>query len=575
MNPEFDRRSRTYLIFRLLIILTGIGLVAFYQVSLGRTFGPNTFPYLYTLLGVYLALAVSLLVTYPRWKGSSSFLRFQVVGDFVLQSLLIWGTGGVLSIFSPLLFVTLVAATSVISARGAFILATIATVFLTGTTVASALGISPVGEASRVGTLTGGRSSTYLAAYLIGSVLALYTISGLGSRFSHGLRSIQSMQSEILENMAEGLIAVDRDGAVVQLNREARNLLGVPDRSSVRGGKLRLSDLFPSPELGELRAAFGQDQRRRFSTVLRTPDGVGRPVEVKISSVNGDPGEARYRIGLISDLTLKREIEAAERRIQKLEDLHVMALGIAHEIRNPLASIRGCVQEIGRLCRTQESVSAYMEIVCRESDRLDNTLEEFLRYARSGPVDLKPLDIVQVIDDAVILLGSRADFGSRTVRWSPPAERPRIFGDRNALMQVFLNLGLNAIEATRPEGGRIDIALRQKVFAAIRQGGSGRDVVPGIEIEVRDDGLGVGPADAEKMFTPFFTTKPRGNGLGLFVVERIVRDHMGVVDMASEQGRGTAVSVWLPALRDPSGGQPTDGSGEKMMREAERAVSHA
>ena len=114
MGSPFDRRSKNYLIFRLLIILAGFGLVTFYQVSLGPVFRQNTFVYLYSLLGLYLAFGIALLVSYPQWRGRRDVLRGQVVVDFVFQSLLVWGTGGILSIFSPLLFVTLVAATWVI-----------------------------------------------------------------------------------------------------------------------------------------------------------------------------------------------------------------------------------------------------------------------------------------------------------------------------------------------------------------------------------------------------------------------------------------------------------------------------
>jgi two-component system sensor histidine kinase PilS (NtrC family) len=544
--PDIDRRSKQYLIFRLLIIVLGFGLVSFYKLSLGPEFGEHTFRRLYGLLGVYLLFGLTLFFFYPRWRNRHEIIRWQVVGDFVIQSLLVWGTGGVLSIFSPLLFVTLVAATSVISAREAFILATAAMGFLTLTTLAYGTGIAPF-DSSSMERYFGREKSTFVFSYLLASVLALYAISTLGSRLSHGLRSMEGIQSEILENIAEGLIAVDRDGKVLRMNREARKLLGLPgDEAQFR--KLPLQDALRGPDYAALREAFGQDRKRRFQTTVGLPDGACRPVEVKISTVQDDLGGTRFRIGLIADLTLKREVEAAERRIQKLEDLQVMALGLAHEIRNPLASLRGCVQEISRLTPGRPQTARYMEIVRRESDRLDRILEDFLLYARSGPVDLAPLDMVSVVEEAVLLLRNRPDLTGRAVTLNAPAERVRIFGDRNRLIQVFLNVGLNGLEATAPGSGVLSVSLRARRFAPPKPRMDDRDPVPGVEVEFSDNGAGMDDDDRKKVFTPFFTTKERGNGLGLCVVERIVREHMGYVDFSSEEGRGTSFRLWFPVI---------------------------
>jgi signal transduction histidine kinase len=264
--------------------------------------------------------------------------------------------------------------------------------------------------------------------------------------------------------------------------------------------------------------------------------------------VQGDFGAPRCHIALLSDLTLKREVEKAERRIQKLEDLRVMALGIAHEIRNPLASIRGCVQEMGRLIHGEAKVAQYMEIACRESDRLDGILENFLLYARSGPLDLACLDISEVIDEAVMLLKSRSDLGPRSIVWSAPAARPRILGDRNRLIQVFLNLGINAIEATSTEEGRISISLHSKLFARVGGHGVTQEPVPGVEVEIADNGKGLSREDMTRVFTPFFTTKPRGNGLGLCIVDRIMREHGGVTDVSSTENGGTVLHLWFPVI---------------------------
>ena len=544
MPPEIEKRSKQYLIFRLLIVLMGFGLVTLYQFSLGGVPAHATFTYLYAVLGFYLSFAIGLFLLYEKWRKHRAILQCQVWADLVIQSLLIWGTGGGLSVFSPLLFVTVVAATSMISTRGALSLATAANLILILTTLAHGLGISPGGPSSKGDWLTGGRDPIFVITYLLGSVAALYAVSALGSRLSHGLRSMESIQSAVLENMAEGLIAIDSRGRLVLMNKEARKLLKIPEGAE----RASLERLLPTPHYDCLREALSHGRRRRFNTVLKLPGENEKPVEVKISSTRDDLGHTRYRIGLVSDMSLRREVEAAEQRIQKLEDLQVMSLGIAHEIRNPLASIRGCVQEIGRLACGDAQVKKYMEIACRESDRLDRVLESFLAYARSGPLDLAPVDLVEILEEFLVLLKTRPDFDSRTIVWTPPADRPKIFGDRTRLLQVFLNLGLNALEATSPVDGKVSVTCRHRRFTPIRHGNSTGDLVPGVEVEIGDNGKGIPAREIERLFTPFFTTKTGGNGLGLCIVDRIVREHLGVVGVSSDEGRGTAFRMWFPLI---------------------------
>ena len=132
--------------------------------------------------------------------------------------------------------------------------------------------------------------------------------------------------------------------------------------------------------------------------------------------------------------------------------------------------------------------------------------------------------------------------------WCPPEERPRVFGDRNRIIQVFLNLGLNAIEATDPERGEITVSMRPREFTAIGPGSQSGDPVPGIEVELSDNGTGMPGEELRKMLTPFFTTKASGSGLGLCIVERIIREHMGVVNFSSRPDEGTDFRIWLPVI---------------------------
>jgi two-component system sensor histidine kinase PilS (NtrC family) len=571
---------RQYLLFRLLIIILSFLMVTFYLTCVTPVAKEVTCIYLYTLLGLYLALGLLSFFTFPRWKHSWLLFRQQVLIDFGIQALLIWSTGGVVSIFSPILFVTLAAATGVASARGAFILATLTTFLLGGTTLAYALGLVPP-SSSWAKWIFAGESSAFIVSYLIASVLALYAISTLGSKLSLGLRQAEYLQQEIIESMAEGLLAVNREGRVVHLNGEARKLLALSGTEAFYRGKPLAQVLGNSPEtqqesteLASLYKALVEGRRRRFETALTDQQGRTKPVEVKISSLLDDKGTLRCSIGLFSDLSLKKEIEAAERRIQRLEELQVMAMGIAHEIRNPLASIRGCVQEIARRHSGGPLERQFSEIVLKESDRLDRILEDFLHYARSRPVDLIPIDLISVIDEAVVLLRSRPELAARQLDWNPSLERPRIFGDRDRLIQVFLNLGLNAIEATACEGGRMGIELRRSPCPPFPpQRPDLEAAVSGIEVIFWDNGEGMSEAEKNNVFTPFFTTKQDGSGLGLSIIYRIVREHMGMVDVESALGKGTRVRIRLPEIAAVERQSPGERRGARIVRSEEAAYA--
>ena len=465
--PETQHRMRQYLLFRVLITVLGFLLVAFYLSCLSDPIRESTAVYLYSVLSLYLVIGVVSMVSFPRWRRNQAWYREQVMVDFGLQALLVWATGGVVSLFTPVLFVTLAAATGVSSERGASLLATVTTLFLVATTFVYSLGLVPPTSSWSIWIFSD-KNTVFVVSYLVASIMGLYAISTLGSRLSKGLRNAEYLQEEIIENMAEGLLAVDRAGRVVHLNGEARKVLGL-EGSDELYRKVELGELLTgsdpdarnAPDADarrELLDAFEGGTRRRFELRLVDSGGTTRPVEIKISSVVDDKETLRCRIGLFSDLTLQREVEIAGRRIQKLEELQVMAMGIAHEIRNPLASIRGCVQEIARSSSTKLE-KRYSDIVMRESDRLDRIIEEFLSYARASPADLAPVDLIDVIESSLTLLSEREDLGGRTIEWDPPAERVRVLGDPDRLTQVLLNLGLNAIQATPSESGRIRVRL--------------------------------------------------------------------------------------------------------------------
>jgi two-component system, NtrC family, sensor histidine kinase PilS len=543
MTHKPMRRIDRFLVCRLAGVPMALALVALCRKGQAAPIGDQEFWRLYGLLGVYSLLAVTPLVAPAALRGRRWFVVSQVAVDFAFSAALIWLTGGVESLFSPLLFVTLFNATTVIRGREALAFATVSTAFLAAITFGF-----PGGAPGAISPWTGRTAAvdrTGAAAHLVALGLALHTVALLGTRLSGGLRSIQNIQEEIIENMAEGLVAVDGEMRILKLNGEARRIFGLGDLPPAAGRSL--DQVFVGESLRSVREAFHSMERRRFEFTLKRPEKDPLPVEAKISRIADEDGRLRCRIGLFGDLSLKKEMEEAERRIHKLEELYDMAMAIAHEIRNPLASIRGCVQEIGRSRDRDGKEAKMVDIICRESDRLDRIIEEFMSNARRGPTSLQRVDLVAIIEETVIQLRGHRKVSGRTIVFEPPPGPAYINGDGQRLKQVFLNLGINAIEATDPEKGTIRFSLRSQEFMAMNRRRAGElRVVPGIEVDIADNGMGMAPEVKNLAFTPFFTTKVEGHGLGLAIVHRIIQDHFGKVDIESAPGQGASFRIWFP-----------------------------
>ncbi|HLU47618.1 MAG TPA: histidine kinase dimerization/phospho-acceptor domain-containing protein, partial [Planctomycetota bacterium] len=405
---------RQYLIFRLLISVLGFVLIAFHIAWLAPGSSYSAVAFLYTALTAYFFAAVAFQVTFRRWQAVQWMYHLQAPFDLVVIGALIWATGGVVSVLSPVLFVFLAAATGITSPRGALGLATLAALILSSATFAQGHGLVPTGSSWLDWGIIKERSGL-ASAFVVANVLGLYVIGSLGSKLSHGLRDSEELQEEITQAIGEGLIAVDRFGRLIRLNREACRLLGIHLELEPHSHLLLEEVVFDAPTDADLEGrraianALRDGSPTRFETTLVGIDARSRPVLVKTSTVTDDKDRLRCRVAVISDLTLEREIAAAERRIEKLEELQVMALGIAHEIRNPLASIRGCVQEIVRSVPPSPTSGTLARIVLKESDRLDRIVEDFLAYARGPSSRPQPVELLGLIEETVLLLRQRGD----------------------------------------------------------------------------------------------------------------------------------------------------------------------
>jgi two-component system sensor histidine kinase PilS (NtrC family) len=331
---------------------------------------------------------------------------------------------------------------------------------------------------------------------------------------------------------------------VLYHNREFKRLLGL--QTSLQN--MSLKELLGAGVDQHAEEVLKAGAPARIEVNHRYTDGRIVPIAVRIVPMKDpDSDVPRGLIMVLDDITAEKKMEEFLKHRQRIETMGHISATIAHEIRNPLASIRGAVQEIGRAMPIPEDKKVLLDIVLSESDRLDQIISDFLRFARMRPPQLASTDIGRVLSDVKILLSARPEAKDAQILLSGDEGEP-FPADPEQLRQLFLNLGMNALQAMSASPRR-ELALRVCVMPRGRLLGFKLEQVldrPGVLVEVTDTGPGMRPDVQGRIFEPFFTTKATGTGLGLAIAERIVQGHEGLIAFESQDGAGTTFRVWLP-----------------------------
>ena len=371
---------------------------------------------------------------------------------------------------------------------------------------------------------------------IMASILLLIGFAGIFSLFMvqayrstrMSLSRIKAFSDNVVENMPIGLVAIDGEGKVASFNQTAESVLERP--SEVVLGK-SVDDVLPH-ELWALRNRV-KDGERVLEQELDCPLGEGRaiPLGVSLSKLEGDDGMVLGDLILFRDLTEVRALQKEIERSERLASLGRLAAGIAHEIRNPLSSIKGFATYFGERYKGVPEDRKTAEIMVQEVERLNRVITQLLEFARPMTVQKKPSPLEPVIQHSLKTIEREAQANNVQIEAKLPDEIRQVPMDGDRINQVLLNLFLNAIEAME-EGGtlRVDVV----------------DVRDGLKIVVSDTGKGISKEDSSRVFDPYFTTKQSGTGLGLAIVHKIIESHEGEVKIESTVGEGTTVTITLP-----------------------------
>jgi PAS domain S-box-containing protein len=352
----------------------------------------------------------------------------------------------------------------------------------------------------------------------------------------------------VLAGLPDAVIAVDEALRVVFWNAAAEELT---ERSARRMEGRVLKEVLP-PDASLVRRlsetlSMGLS-RSETETHLERPDHRSLPVSIVTAPLFDRAGRVEAAVAVVRDLSRIRQLEAEVRRGETLAAAGRMAVGLAHEIRNPLGAIRGAVQLLGRELGEASPLQEYTSVLLTEVDRVNRIIEMLLDLARPVTIRPAPVNLHQLLERVALLTEESARERSVTIvrRYDPSL--PPILGDEDRLVQVFHNLVRNGIEAMK-DGGQLTLATRvsmNPLFGKVDMGSGQRSMV---EVQVLDEGSGIPPAARARIFDPFFTTKERGLGLGLAICHQIMEQHRGAIQIDSIEGHGTTVTCFLPIAR--------------------------
>jgi len=340
----------------------------------------------------------------------------------------------------------------------------------------------------------------------------------------------------LLDHLASGVIAVNNDRQITVLNREGQRITGV----SVDEAKTSSLNILPSPLVDIIEETFtsGREQRNREMEVKFRD--VTRSLRVDSSLFHSHAGQTLGVLLVFHDITALHELEQQLRRADRLAALGTISAGMAHEIKNPLVTIKTFTQLLPERYQEKEFRENFLDLVNQEVQRIDRIVNQLLNFSRPVQADRAPIHLCEVIRNSLKLVRQRLEQGHVAVTIDLLEGEDLINGDAALLSQAFVNFYLNALEAMPAGGGRIEIVAHPS---------------PGqVRVEIRDTGTGIKAEDIPRIFDPFFTTKSQGTGLGLAVAHGIIQEHQCVINVESKVGKGTALIIDFPLLpkEDPA-----------------------
>ncbi|HEV8123617.1 MAG TPA: ATP-binding protein [Gemmatimonadales bacterium] len=490
------------------------------------------------------ALLAFIITPYGYWlvwtRGRQPGLVFyslQVAVDLILVTTIVHYTSGAQSAFTFLYVLMIAAYTTLLPLRGAVLVVILSALTYGGDTL--------LGHPDTMGVAFWGQLVLFLSVFAImGPMVArLRQATEEHETLETELRRIKLEADDILRNIRSGVLTVDGTGRLAFINPMAAKLLEVDSETQVG---MPVLDLLKqrSPELWAAIVAairHGRKVNRAEGSVLLA-DGRMFPIGLSTTTFEGQVQQPPSVTAIFTDISDSKRIQELHLRAERLEAVAALSASLAHEIRNPLASIRSSVEQLARSARADDDDRFLAQLIVRESDRLSRLLSEFLDFSRVRVTRFDPVDLHGVALAAARLVREHPDAGKET-EIDVRGGRAMMEGDEDLLHRVVANLLLNAVQAG---GGKVKIV-------ATTGPAHMSDLPPGclmtnpVRLEIRDNGPGIPDTVRDRIFEPFVTGRTGGTGLGLAIVQRAVEAHRGLVLVETVPARGTTFTIFFPA----------------------------
>ncbi len=482
-------------------------------------------------------LYIGLLNWLPRYYQAQAYVQF--FGDLLLVTALVYQVGGLSSPFTLLYLIVIAVAATLLRKRAGLLVASVAYLLYAGLALALRyewIGQPPLGE----GDLGFSRLAYNLAVHLIG----FYAVALLTSYLAHNiaraeleleaktedLADLQVVHRDVIESISSGLLTTDLEGTITSANRAGADILRSTE-ARLAGASVWSTGLF-TEEGWAAAAAQSRERGKLRSEVEITTEEQRLYVGFTISNLVDAEGVQRGYILIFQDLTRWNRLQEEMRVKDRMAAVGELAAGLAHEIGNPLAAITGSVQMLSSSLPTDSSQRRLLDILWKESQRLDRTIKGFLRFARPRELAVASFDVARMLSENFELLKNSAEVSPRhalEIDLNPSSAM--LVADPDQLSQIFWNLARNALRAM-PDGGRLAISGRIESGCYV--------------LRVLDSGRGMSEEQRANLFHPFQSFFDGGTGIGMAIVYRIVQEHGGQLHVDSRPNVGTTITVELP-----------------------------
>ncbi|MBF0450925.1 MAG: PAS domain S-box protein [Candidatus Magnetomorum sp.] len=545
VGPTVYKRVLRLLFCRILIVTFMLGLATFIQFK-AKSLSERSLIWIYTIIILHYVFSFLYLMLLRKNKNVSLNIYLQLTTDNILITTLVYATGGIGSIYSSFYHMVIIYAALFLNMRGSIISASLSSIFY-GVLLNLEFYrmVHPLYAPQTEYTFSAGYAFANIFIYIVSFYTVAFLVSVIVEKEKFTRKLLAKKASEfnrldllhrrIIESVDLGIITIDLSGNIQSMNQAAQNLTGTQLKSIL---KQPLKDALPFI-LNDYNDTAQQKQFQSEKVVHFVLNNEEKVFSLSISPLLDRKHIKIGEILMIRDITLVKEMESQAEKSKRLALIGEMAAGLAHEIRNPLASLGGSIQLLQKNLSLDPKNQRLMNIILRGRIQLENLVRDFLLLSKKSPLRKDEIRICELIKETIESIKYASAWNDNILIKHSCQVNQLILGNHTEIKEIIWNLTLNAVQSM-PDGGILTLKSHEVNVKHMSC----------VSIQISDTGCGIENDDIPKVFTPFYTTKERGTGLGLAIVNRITESHGGKLSIKSTRGKGSCFTILLPIINE-------------------------